>query len=301
MALSGYQGSWKDTILDNLPDPPHRHPSPGLPEGQNVLPKIPYSTRLAPIVTVPFPRMDQEQSVAFFERYASSPSQHRERGDGKVGDFQATIPNNSDQHRSPAEKPRRADTSKGASSPSDTPFQFVNSCGPPVKRGAAAGSQIRAHAMRRVHQQRRIAKNQVPGADTVLGHSQTTRACLCNRLNANRLKGQATRPVQHASYISQSGHTSENPGTLVLIAHLDTPEAATHRYPIAATNAPVVCRQCGHLKLLSSIIDKNLEPTPYSGSPISSSAIDPFSSACIYINHRMHDLLNHCERTPAEA
>jgi hypothetical protein len=134
--------------------------------------------------------------------------------------------------------------------------------------------------------------------DSALGHSQTTGACLCNRLKSNRLKSQVTRAFQNASHLSQPGHTSDPSGSIVLITHLDTPDAAAHQFPIAATSASVVCRQCGNLKLLSSPTDGHLAPAPYFGSPINSATVDPFAGASVYINHRMHDLLNHCKQMP---
>jgi hypothetical protein len=287
MALSGYL------------DRPRQQRLPALSPEANVLSDIPDSMQLAPIVTVPFPLLDQGQSDILSRRYASTPSQRQDSSDGTVEDFDSAIPNvgDSDENGPHSEKYHRIAPLHYASLSPELPLQFVNSHGPPVKRGSATGAQIRAHAMRRVHQQRRIAKIQAAAHESSLGHSETTGACLCKRLSANGPTSQVSRPSPRPSHISQPAHRSEPPGSIVLIAHLDTPEAAAHQFPLAATNASVVCRQCGNLKLLSSPpTDQNLAPTPYSGSPFnSSSTFDPFASTSVHINHRMHELLNHCK------
>jgi hypothetical protein len=287
MALSGYL------------DRPRQQRLPALSPEANVLSDIPDSMQLAPILTVPFPLLDQGQSDILSRRYASTPSQRQDSSDGTVEDFDSAIPNvgDSDENGPHSEKYHRITPLHYASLSPELPLQFVNSHGPPVKRGSATGAQIRAHAMRRVHQQRRIAKIQAAAHESSLGHSETTGACLCKRLSANGPTSQVSRPSPRPSQVSQPAHRSEPPGSIVLIAHLDTPEAAAHQFPLAATNASVVCRQCGNLKLLSSPpTDQNLAPTPYSGSPInSSSTFDPFASTSVHINHRMHELLNHCK------
>jgi hypothetical protein len=284
MALDGYLGQ------------PLQQRLPALSPEANVLSNIPDSMQLAPIVTVPFPLLDHGQSDIYSGRYASTPSQRQDSSDGTAEQFDSAIPNvgDSDENRPHSEKYHRIAPLHYASLSPELPLQFVNSHGPPVKRGSATGAQIRAHAMRRVHQQRRIAKIQAAAREASLGHSETTGACLCNGLSANMPNSQVFRPSPRPSHVSQAGHSSEPPGPIVLIAHLDTPEAAAHQYPLAATNASVVCRQCGNLKLLSSPIDQSLAPAPYPGSAINSSTFDPFASTPVHINHRMHELLNHC-------
>lgn len=285
--------------LDGCLDRPRQQRLPTLSPEANVLSNIPDSMQLAPIVTVPFPLLDQEQSDISSRRYASTPSQRQDSSDGTVEEFDSAIPNDGDggENRPHSEKYHRIAPLHYASLSPELPLQFVNSHGPPVKRGSATGAQIRAHAMRRVHQQRRIAKIQAAAHESSPGHSETTGACLCKRLSANGPNNQVSRPFPRPAHVPQPGHKSEPPGPIVLIAHLDTPEAAAHQFPLAAANASVVCRQCGNLKLLSSPpTDQNLAPTPYSGSPInSSSTFDPFGSTPVHINHRMHELLNHCK------
>jgi hypothetical protein len=262
-----------------------------------MLPNIPDSMQLAPIATVPFPLLAYRQSDVSSARYAGTPNQCQDSSGGTAEKLDAATPNigDSDGNRPLRKKYHRIAPLHSTSLPPQLPLQFINSHGPPVKHGSATGTQIRAHAMRSVHQQRRIAKVQAAAHGNSLGYSETSGACLCDKVAANRPNSRVFRPFLLPSLAPALSYSSEPLGSLILINHLDTPEAAAHQFPLAATNASVVCKQCGHLKLLSSPTNQSEAPAPYPGSLISSSTFDPFASTPVHINHHMHELLNHCK------
>ena len=254
------------------------------------------STRLAPIGTVPFPLLDQVTGDPSSERYAKTPGQYEDCLIGKAKKLGADIAVRvEDQQQLSMERCFQPNAPLGASVSPELILHFVNIHGPPVKRGPVTGGRIRAHAMRRVHQQRRIAKTQKMVFGDARGHSQPNGACLCSKLNADGLRSQGSQPPPIVPCNARSSHDLKSSGYIIHVPERHTPGAGAHEYNIAAINASVTCRQCGDLKLVSLPTERNQALAPFPRVHLSHALVDPFANASVHINHRMHELLNHCK------
>jgi hypothetical protein len=178
----------------------------------------------------------------------------------------------------------------GSGSYSSISLEFVNFHGPPAKRTAASATQIRAHAMRQVHRERKVLKGSKLAS--------TTTMFVCNQLRPALPKHRCKykhRDTQDSGNPRQQAYPEE----VEAAANANTPLASAPTTNVVATDGTVMCAECGliqYFELPASRLDFQRALT--SGHPREiqgGGALGPLVTAPVPITHRMHELIDHCK------
>lgn len=261
-----------------------------------------HPARLAPIATIFMPGYEERPwLLPLPNRAARAPTQQESRWldiGPNVVEVEGSVP-------TPAsEICEQSIPSETLPEPIKATFEFVSIHGPTGKRDTSAQARVRAHAMRRVHQQRR-ATTVRPLAHTTgrlqKQQQQPAQSCACTEALATKLVA-GRIPMSDQASDQRRLDISPSPSRgFVLIAHVDTPVSPGYSSPYLVTGLPVNCRQCGKVQL-STPTDPNdagVLRAPIAAGPrgiINPGMLDPFATAPLSITHRMHELLHHCER-----
>jgi len=247
--------------------------------------------QLPPVATVHMPHYDLEQAHASLWLHPDPGPEHEYHDVEELSEEQQQGDRGEERSSSGGQPPSSTQPvqSKGQVRLPDNSIEFISCNGPSGKRDAGSEFKIRSHAMRRIHRQRRAIKEKSTNLSNIaVDRARTSKHCHCESAR-NRSPPTSQMMVEN----STQNNLPKSAEGAVSIARPEMYGSASKSAPTIIPTAPVVCKQCGRLQLLSWTADDTMAVAPYS--VLSTSDMDPFSSTVIPINHHMHELLQHCE------
>jgi hypothetical protein len=257
--------------------------------------------QLPPVATVHMPHYDLEQAHASLWLYPDPGPEHEYHDVEELSEEQQQGYRGEERSSGGGQPPSSAEPvqSKGQVRLPDNSIEFVSCNGPSGKRDAGSESKIRAHAMRRIHRQRRAIKEKSANLPNIaVDRSRTSKRCHCESARNRSCHGRSPPASQMTIENSTQNNLPKSAERAVSIVRPEMYGSTSKSAPTIIPTAPVVCKQCGRLQLLSWTADDMMAVAPYSVNPkdvLSTGDMDPFSSTVIPINHHMHELLQHCE------